>query len=186
MTTVLRTARLSLREITEGDLDVIAAMMSDPDQMHLYPRPRTKPEALAWIETNLHLYELYGFGCWLIEDIPSGDFLGYCGIRPIAIDGSDEIEMAWHTIKHVWGQGIATEAARGCRDLAFQRFGLPRVVATIDPVNAPSLRVAQKIGMQPEKGAVLDGWSCLVYLIRRDSRHSDRSRLSLDRGTYVR
>ena len=166
MSAVLRTQRLELREFTEADLDVTAAMMADEDQMHLYPRPRTRTETLVWIQNNLHLYETHGFGCWFIEERQRGVFLGYCGIRPRTIDGSNEIEMAWHTVKEVWGRGFATEAASACRDLAFQRFGLQRLVATIDPVNAPSVRVAQKIGMKWEKKTVLDGWACLVYSAR--------------------
>lgn len=166
MTVVLRTPRLRLREFTEADLNTTAAMMADEDQMHLYPRPRTRAETRAWIEKNLRLYELYGFGCWLIEDGRSGDYLGYCGIRPATIDGRDEIEIAWHTIKQVWGRGVATEAAKGCVQFAFARFNLARLVATIDPINEASLRVAQKVGMRREKEAVLDGWPCLVYSLR--------------------
>ncbi len=167
MTTILRTARLVLREFTEGDLDELAAMMADKDQMILYPRPRTKKETRDWINRNIGLYDKHGYGFWLMESVEGSGFLGYCGIRPRWIEGVEEIEMGWHTLKQFWRQGIATEAASACRDLAFTEFGITRLVATIDQDNPSSIRVAKKIGMQLEKEAVVDDWACLVYSIER-------------------
>lgn len=167
MTTVLRTERVALREFTEADLDVVAALMADEEQMSLYPRPRTRDESHVWLRRNLRLYKDHGFGFWLMEALESSDFLGYSGIRPVIIEGVEEIEMGWHTKKQFWSRGLATEAATACRDLAFSRFDIPRLVATIDLDTPPSERVAQKIGMHLEKEAVLDGWSCLVYSIER-------------------
>ena len=140
--------------------------------MRFYPRPRTKDEAHEWIGRNLRLYKEHGFGFWLMETLDAGDFLGYCGIRPLTIEGIEEVEMGWHTRKQFWGQGLATEAAAACRDLAFERFNLPLLVATIDPGHAASIRVAEKIGMRPERHtvlrhAVLDDWPCVVYSVER-------------------
>lgn len=167
MSTILLTRRVVLREFTEDDLDVVAALMADRDQMSLYPRPRTRNETDRWIHHNLRLYEDHGFGFWLMEALEGSDFFGYCGIRPVTIEGVEEIEMGWHTKKEFWGQGLATEAAIACRDVAFSRLKIPRLVATIDLDNPPSERVAQKIGMELEKQMVLEGWPCLVYSVER-------------------
>jgi len=167
MTTILETERLRLREFQSDDLDDLATMVADVDQMRFYPRPRTRVEASAWIDRNLSLYREHGYGFWLIESLPTSDFLGYCGIRPLTIERVEEIEMGWHTRKQSWGRGIATEAAVACRDLAFTRFDIPRLVATIDPTHTASLRVADKIGMSSERQAVIDGWACVVYAIQR-------------------
>ncbi len=163
MTTVLRTERVALRELTEADLDVVAALMADEEQMSLYPRPRTRDESHDWLSRNLRLYEEHGFGFWLMEAIEDGAFLGYCGIRPRVIEGREETEMGWHTHKRFWTRGLATEAAAATQALAFARFGTSRVVAVIDPVNEPSHRVAQKIGMTAERKIVLDDWPCILY-----------------------
>lgn len=165
--TILETERVRLREFTHRDLDALAAMVADAEQMGFYPSTRSRDEAQQWIERNRALYATHRFGFWLIEDINGRTFLGYAGIRPITIEGADEIEMGWHTAKDVWNQGIATHAAAACRDLAFTRFAMSRLVATIDPSHTASLRVAEKIGMQLEKEASLDGWTCLVYSVSR-------------------
>lgn len=90
MTIVVRTDRVALREFNERDLDVVAELMADEEQMSLYPRPRTRKESRAWIDRNLDFYKESGFGFWLMEGVGGGDFLGYCGIRPVSIDGIEE------------------------------------------------------------------------------------------------
>jgi RimJ/RimL family protein N-acetyltransferase len=97
MKPILETRRLRLREFRRDDLDDLAAMVADEDQMTFYPRPKTREEASAWIGRNLALYEECGFGVWCIESRSTSGFLGSCGIRPLALEGASEMEIAWHT-----------------------------------------------------------------------------------------
>ena len=48
----------------------------------------------------------------------------------------------------VWGQGYAFEAARACVDLAFDRFSIDTLYATIRPENKASVKVALRLGMR--------------------------------------
>ncbi len=162
LTPIFEAQRFKLREFRFADLDDLAAMVSDEDQMRFYPRPKTRAEARAWISQNLSFYTEYGFGFWLIESIPRSDFLGYCGIRPLA-RGNSDIEMGWQIKKTSWNQGIATEAATAARDLAFTRFGLPGLVALIHPDHTASRRIAEKIGMQEHETAIIEGFPWVVY-----------------------
>ena len=162
-TPIAETRRLKLREFGHDDLDELAAMVADRDQMTFYPRPKTRAEAAAWISRNLALYEQYGFGFWLLESLLTSEFLGYCGIRPLTFDGALETEIGWHTKKTMWNQGFATEAASAARAVAFSRFGLSRLVAIIHPNHIASRRVAEHVGMLTERGIVLDGYSALLY-----------------------
>jgi RimJ/RimL family protein N-acetyltransferase len=167
---VVATERLKLREFSKADLDELAAMVADEDQMRFYFRTKTRDEASAWITRNLGLYERYGFGSWLIESITGSGFLGYCGIRPLVLDGASEIEIGWHIRKMFWGQGIATEAATAAQDLAVRRFRLSRVVAIIHPDHIASRRVAEKIGMEEERTTSLedyDDYPAVVYTTER-------------------
>jgi RimJ/RimL family protein N-acetyltransferase len=102
MTPILETQHLKLREFSGDDLDDLAAMVADEEQMRFYPRPKTRDEASTWIGRNLALYTEYGFGFWFIESLPTSGFLGYCGIRPLALEGASEIEIGWHTKKTSW------------------------------------------------------------------------------------
>jgi RimJ/RimL family protein N-acetyltransferase len=168
MTPILETQRLKLREFSQDDLDDLAAMVADEDQMRFYPRPKTRDEASAWISLNLALYKEYGFGFWLIESLPDSGFLGYCGIRPLALEGTSEIEIGWHTKKTSWNRGIATEAATAARDMAFERFDLSRLVAIIHPDHTASRRVAEKIEMEVERATILDDdYPAVIYAAER-------------------
>jgi RimJ/RimL family protein N-acetyltransferase len=168
MTLILETQRLKLREFRQDDLDDLAAMVADEDQMGFYPRPKTRDEASAWISWNLALYKEYGFGFWFIESLATSSFLGYCGIRPLALEGASENEIGWHTRKTCWNQGIATEAATAARDLAFRRFALSRLVAIIHPDHIASRRVAEKIGMRDERTTVVDDdYPAVIYTAER-------------------
>jgi RimJ/RimL family protein N-acetyltransferase len=170
MTPILETQRLRLREFSLDDLDDLAAMVGDEDQMSFYPRPKTRDEASDWISRNLALYEELGFGIWLLESLETSSFLGYCGLRPLTLEGASETEMGWHTKKTFWNQGIATEAATAARDLAFGRFALSRLVAVVHPDHIASRRVAENIGMHAEGTTVLeDDYPVVIYAIERSS-----------------
>jgi RimJ/RimL family protein N-acetyltransferase len=175
MAPIVETDRLTLREFRPGDLDDLAAMVADEDQMRFYPRPRTRREAAAWIDRNRSFYETYGFGFWLIESHAAKEFLGYCGIRPLLLQGDPGTEIGWHTKKTFWHQGIATEAATGVRDVAFARFAQTRLVALIHPGHAASRRVAEKVGMHEQAAVVLEGDNYVTYVCERAGANSDRA-----------
>jgi RimJ/RimL family protein N-acetyltransferase len=176
ITPILETPRLKLREFHQDDLEELAAMLADEDQMRFYPRPKTRDEAAEWISRNLALYKEYGFGFWLLEALTTSAFLGYCGIRPLALEGASEIEIGWHTKKTFWNRGIATEAATAARDLAFRRFGLSRLVAIIHPDHIASRRVAEKIGMHDEKTTIIgDDYPAVIYATERSQVEATKS-----------
>ena len=162
---ILETRRLRLREFDPNDLDSLSAMVADEEQMRFYPRPRTRDEAGAWIGRNRCLYEEQGFGFWLVESRPASGFLGYCGIRPLVLEGASETEIGWHTTKRAWNQGIATEAAAAVRDLAFARYAQKRLIALIHPDHLAYRRVAEKNGMCQQTAVVFDGDTYVVYVI---------------------
>jgi RimJ/RimL family protein N-acetyltransferase len=157
------TPRLRLRRLRAGDLDDVAAMVADPEQMRFYPRPKSRDEAGEWLTWNLGLYEEHGFGTWHLESLPDDAFAGYCGLRPLLLDGRREVELAWHVKKSHWNRGLATEAALVSMQLGFGRFGLSRLAAIVHPDNSASRRVAQKLGMAQERSLVHDGEPIVVY-----------------------
>jgi RimJ/RimL family protein N-acetyltransferase len=163
MRRILETDRLRLREFGRDDLDDLAPMVADRDQMTFYPHARTRDEASAWIDRNLSFYRKQGYGFWVIETRAAASFAGYCGIRPLDLEGASEIEIGWHVRKTFWNQGIATEAAAAVRDLAFGRFAMARLVALIPPDHLASRRVAEKIGMRPGRHTVLEGYRAVIY-----------------------
>lgn len=149
MSSVPTSPRLRFREMTEHDLDEMAALLADPEVMAYYPRPKTRGEALAWIRWNQENYARDGFGLWVLED-DQGCFVGDCGLTWQVVDGREELEVGYHVVRRAQGLGLATEAAAACRDLARAR-GIERLIAIIHPDNRASQRVAEKIGLALER-----------------------------------
>ena len=56
------------------------------------------------------------------------------------------------------------------RDHAFGTLGLARLISLIDPENAASIRVAQKVGMRYEREVMMPGYDHpdRVYAIERE------------------
>lgn len=145
------TQRLVFREMTTDDLDNMAALLGNHEVMRHYPHPYGRDETLAWIEWNQRLYREEGFGLWLVTLLATGEFVGDCGLTPQVVDGTIDIEVGYHVRADLQGHGYATEAAAACRDYARDVLGLKRLVAIIVPDNAPSRRVAEKIGLTLER-----------------------------------
>jgi len=157
MTTVLGTERLILRELTPHDVDALLEVFSDPEAMEYFPSTKTAAETRAWIDMNRASYRERQFGLWAAILRETDEFVGQAGlvVQP-DVDGEDEIEIGYTLARRFWGRGLATEAARACRDHGFGSLGLARLVSLIDPGNSASVRVAEKIGMHPEKD--VDRW----------------------------
>jgi ribosomal-protein-alanine N-acetyltransferase len=164
---ILQTDRLLLREFVPGDIDALAAVISDPETMRFYPEPRDRAGVESWIERNRRRYRDDGHGLWAMVLKSSGELAGDCGLTRQNVDGVDEIEIGYHVRRDLWGQGLAPEAARACRDYGFERLGAERLISLIRPENLSSRRVAEKVGLRWWKEVMWRELPHCVYMIRR-------------------
>jgi RimJ/RimL family protein N-acetyltransferase len=140
------TSRLRFRRMVPGDLDDMARLLGDAEVMRFYPRPKTRDEALAWIEWNLANYAEHGYGLWILETA-AGEFVGDCGLTWQSVNGDRKLEVGYHVRRDLQGRGYATEAAAASRDAARALGVVDELIAIIHPENRASERVAEKIGM---------------------------------------
>ena len=165
---VLETTRLFVRELSlEADGDFIARLLAHPEVMRHWPSPLTRTEAEAWIEKQLGRYERDGCGYWLVSLKETGEPVGQAGIMRIELDDVIEPGLGYIIDFTAWGNGYATEVAAACVGYAFKTMGSDRVVAPILPANVASARVAEKIGMIPEKTTMFAGLEHLIYSVKR-------------------
>ena len=92
-----------------------------------------------------------GWDSFVVELLDGDHFVGICGLAPQTIDDINEVELGYRLMPEFWGRGMATEAACACRDYAFKNLGMPRIIAIIEPANAGSIRVTEKVGLRFEK-----------------------------------
>lgn len=90
-----------------------------------------------------------GFGGWAIHD--DRGFAGAIELR--ATSQPAEVEIGWALAPDRRGHGLATEAARAAIADAWTRTGAERVVAFVEPDNAPSHRLAERLGFRPDTGS---------------------------------
>ena len=166
---VLETERLALREMVAGDVDNLLAIFQDPVAMRYYPATKDRREAADWIARHRRGYAEHGIGMWIAEFRGTGHFAGQCGLTALEVDGRWEVEIGYLFLRRFWGQGLATEAACGCRDHGFGPLGRSRLIAIMTPANAPSRRVAEKTGLRLEKEIVWRGLPACVYAIERSA-----------------
>jgi RimJ/RimL family protein N-acetyltransferase len=162
---VLETQRLVLRHFEMSDLDALYALYSDPQMRAHFPGGTLSleetREELEWF-LNGHP-ERPVLGLWATVERGSGKFLGRCGLLPWSIDGRDEVELAYLIGRSRWGEGLATEAARGIIDHARDALGLTRLISLISPNNVASIAVARKVGMAFERECTVEGTVCQMY-----------------------
>ncbi len=159
----MKTERLTLREMTEDDLDAIAGLLGDEQVMRYYPRTKTREEAERWIRWNQQLYSDHGFGLWLMTLNETGEFVGECGLTIQVVDGIPEVEIGYCVVPRHQGRGYASEAAAACRDFARDHLSINRLIAVINPENGASQAVAARIGLRPEKRAMMYGEDRAIY-----------------------
>ncbi|NMP22974.1 GNAT family N-acetyltransferase [Sulfobacillus harzensis] len=162
---VATTQRLSLRRMTYGDRANLLQIFSDPVAMQYYPSTMNEEETMRWIRRTLANYDTYGVGFWVVEDKATGRFLGQCGIIPQDLDGTRHMEIAYLFVRREWGHGYATEAASACKQYGFDTMGYAKLISLIDVRNAPSMRVAERIGMRVEKIIIKWAKEVRVYAI---------------------
>ena len=164
---ILETDRLLLREFVPGDVNALAAVISDPETMRFYPEPYDRTGVESWIERNRRRYRDDGHGLWAMVLKSSGEVIGDCGLTRQSVDGVDEIEIGYHVRRDQWGRGLAPEAARACRDYGFERLDAERLISLIRPENFPSRRVAEKVGLTLWKEVMWRDLPHCVYVIRK-------------------
>lgn len=85
------------------------------------------------------------------------------GSAELKLHGASTGEIAYAVHPRLWGQGIATAAARELLRMGFSEHGRHRIFGTCDPRNVASAAVLRKIGMRYEgrmRGTayIRDGW----------------------------
>src|SRR5262245_61901856 len=153
MQVFLETERLVLRRFTEGDVDHLFNLDSDPAVMRFLtggtptPRAAIQQEILPRFLRSNERYD--GFGAWAAIEKASGEFLGWFSLRPPNDSSSpDEVELGYRLRQAAWGKGYGTEGARALIRKGFTELGVQRVLARTYQDNLASRRVMEKAGLK--------------------------------------
>ena len=133
------------------DLQPFAEMNADPRVRRFFPSLLSREESDASVATYRQMHERDGFGFFAVEFRETSQFIGCLGMQSLSFElahvSKPAIEIGWRLTPEAWGQGLATEGARAILRYAFEERGIAEVVAFTVPVNLPSRRVMEKLGM---------------------------------------
>lgn len=160
---MIRTARLVLRRAVWEDLEAVHRVMSDPRAMRYWSRPEheTLEETRHWL--GFLVDQAPDSRDWLVEK--DGEVIGKAGAWQLP-----EVGFILHP-DH-WGQGLAHEAMTAViADLEVEFPALPALTAEVDPRNAASLRLLDRLGFRETHRAERtllwrDEWCDSIYLAR--------------------
>jgi RimJ/RimL family protein N-acetyltransferase len=167
---VIETGRLNLRELSEADAAFVLEILNDPGFVRFVGDRgvRTLGDAARYIDERFaESYRQHGFGLWLVEAEDERAPAGVCGLlkRGAPVPG---VEVGYAFLPSFRGKGYAFEAAQAALRHARDVLGLPRLYAVVNPGNAVSIRVLEKLGMKFERAVRLPGEESDVSLFAAD------------------
>lgn len=145
----ISTERLLLRRWIESDIQPFIALNSDPEVMKYYPSVLSADETVAMVDRIDNHFNKRKLGLFAVELKSTNQFIGYTGLSvPSFISFFTPcVEIGWRYQKNYWGNGYATEAARACLDYGFNAHGLEKIVSFTSVLNARSIALMQRLGM---------------------------------------
>ena len=144
-----------LRGFREEDLEQHAAILSDPVVMkhfggHLFGREESWRRLLG----GVGLWQLQGTGLLAAERKADGKLVGHVGLfdyhREITPSIEGWPELGYIFAAEVHGQGIAREACDAMLAWADNTLDAEETVAIISLSNAPSMKLAERLGYRRE------------------------------------
>jgi len=154
-------AAVSLRALGPEDADDLFTIFSDPRVTRYWSSPamQSRDEARSLVEEIGAHFRAHTLYQWGIADRGGDRIVGTATLA--ALDSANRrAEIGFALAADAQGQGRATAAVTVLLDFAFSVLGLHRVEADVDPDNAPSLHLLERLGFRHE-GRLRERWLAL-------------------------
>lgn len=171
----IRTARLTLRPLTQADVGPLFEIHSDPEAMRYWSAPAwtsdERGRAMLARDLDPELTDHLRLG---IETSSSGRLVGTCSFFKIDAQ-CRRAELGYMLASQAWGHGYMQEALGAFIDYGFAELALNRIEADTDPRNERSMRLLEKLKFVKE-GHFRERWivgeevcdSAMYGLLRRE------------------
>lgn len=161
--------RLNYRKLEDNDFSWWMEFSSDSNSTRFFgfPENLTSSEfCRLWFTKIFDRYknDLGGHNV-LVEKI-TGKPVGMCGLLVQEVDGIKELEIGYSLHPNFRGRGFASEAARKCRDFAFENNFADSLISIVHVDNTASAKVALRNGMKLEKTTVYKEMPVNIFRIK--------------------
>ena len=138
--------RISLRQWRDSDLELFAAMNSDPEVMRYFAGVMTREESAEMMERHRGLIAERDWGLWAVDvDYALAGFVGLA-IPRFEAPFMPCVEVGWRLRREYWRRSIAYRAALEALDYGFNVLRLPEIVSFTTATNARSRRLMERLG----------------------------------------
>lgn len=164
MAKVCETERLRLDHLTEDDAAFALQLLNETSYIrHIGDKGvRTLEQARTYLANGpMASYACHGFGLNRVALKEGGAVAGMCGL--LRRDGMADVEIGYAFLPEFWSQGYAGEAVAAILRAAVCLHGLRRVIAVVNPSNAESRRLLEKLGFQLEGDVTLPGETTAIH-----------------------
>jgi RimJ/RimL family protein N-acetyltransferase len=149
----LETERLILSEVTINDLEKIHQLHLIPevDEFNTLGIPESISDTEKFLKPIIESQNNIPRGSYMLKVMikKTKEFIGVAGFS-LSNDKFRLGEIYYKLNPQYWGNGYATELAKGLVILGFEKFNLHKVEAGVATKNEKSIRVLEKIGMTRE------------------------------------
>lgn len=160
--TSIDTPRLHLRQFRDADWRDLHAYYSDIEcTRYTFQRALSEGETWRAMASMAGHWLLRGYGPYALEEKTSGKVLGTAGLW--FPEEWPEPEIKWALSRQHWGQGYAGEAARAVQAMAAAHLPQLSLISLIHADNAASIKLAQAVGANLEKGIPFRGATYQVF-----------------------
>jgi RimJ/RimL family protein N-acetyltransferase len=150
--------RLFLRRFVAADAVDLFRFESNPELVqYIRPPVQRLEETTNKVQDAIRYYDRCpGLGMFPAFHKDDGRFVGCFVIRYFE-EGKGDVEVGYGLLKEEWGKGLASEMFRKLVEYGFTVLKQPRLMAVVDPLNAPSRKVLEKAGFRCTKDILHQG-----------------------------
>jgi [ribosomal protein S5]-alanine N-acetyltransferase len=150
--------RVSLRSISESDVDALYRIFSNSEVMRYWSTPPLADHnAAVKLLNEIHEdFRRQKFLKWGIARQTDDALIGTATLFNLNLD-SHRAEIGYCLDRAAWGNGYMNEALQALLAYAFAELGLHRIEADVDPRNSASLQTVERLGFQRE-GYLRERW----------------------------
>ena len=156
----IRTTRLALRPHALDDVEPLLAYYADPKVARYIPwEPWSRQDAEEKVRQRISRTGIVDASSILGLVVErEGRVIGDVVLWP-ADETLSRGEVGWAFHPAVTGKGFATEAAQALFGVAFDHYGMHRLVAHVDARNVASARLCERLRMTKEAHLRKDHWA---------------------------
>ncbi len=154
----INASRVSLRWVSEEDVDALYRIFSNAEVMRYWSTPplADRNAAIELLQEIHDGFRLQTSLKWGIARRTDDALIGTTTLFNLDLD-NHRAEIGYGLDRAHWGKGYMNEALQALLVYAFEELALHRIEADVDPRNSASIKTVERLGFQPE-GYLRERW----------------------------